>query len=188
MDFLRERFFAVSFPLLKMNGRCGDYFAMRYLRHHQSGWRPEKVLLAGAFIAHTGVSFTADAPRPAVLIPCEKESLGWVMEPNVDTIGAQYSATDYTPTYRRPIFVTVWRQCLPSPPADAPLLSRIRKWRAPHCGEITASAVRPQQGCQSWHTYTRSSAFTIFFTIHRLTKIVSSTYFDPGNSDYAVFL
>lgn len=85
------------------------YFASGYLRHHLLAWRPEKVLLAAAFIAHIEVSFTANALRPSVLILCEKESLGWVMEPNVDTIGAQYSATDYTPTYQRPIFVTVWR-------------------------------------------------------------------------------
>lgn len=45
------------------------------------------------------------------------------MEPNVDTIGAQYSATDYTPTYHRPIFVTVLRWCLHSPPAEERLLS-----------------------------------------------------------------
>lgn len=72
------------------------------------------MLLATPFRPTNVQKYLLRVPRAEVIL-YEKESLRWVMEPNVVTIGAQYSATDYTPDLAPPadiyrlICVTVFK-------------------------------------------------------------------------------
>lgn len=59
------------------------------------------MLLATPFRPTNVQKYLLRIPRTELIL-YEKESLRWVMEPNVVTIGAQYSATDYTPDLAPP--------------------------------------------------------------------------------------
>lgn len=59
------------------------------------------MLLATPFRPTNVQKYLLRVPRTEVIL-YERESLRWVIEPNVVTIGAQYSATDYTPDLAPP--------------------------------------------------------------------------------------